>query len=88
MVKSIKDSKDKLEDYAEHLEEKVEARTKELQVTLNQVEKLKTQQDGDYFLTTLLLRPLGVNKVLGSKIKVDFFVKQKKNSNSNQFLMT
>ena len=78
MVKSIKDSKDKLEDYAEHLEEKVEARTKELQVTLNQVEKLKTQQDGDYFLTTLLLRPLGVNKVLGSKIKVDFFVKQKK----------
>jgi HAMP domain-containing protein len=78
MVKSIKDSKDKLEDYAEHLEEKVEARTKELQVTLNQVEKLKTQQDGDYFLTTLLLRPLGVNKVLGSKVKVDFFVKQKK----------
>jgi HAMP domain-containing protein len=78
MVKSIKDSKDKLEDYAEHLEEKVDARTKELQVSLNQVEKLKTQQDGDYFLTTLLLRPLGVNKVVGSNVKVDFFVKQKK----------
>jgi len=78
MVQSIKESKNKLEDYAEHLEEKVEERTKELQLSLNQVEKLKTQQDGDYFLTTLLLKPLGVNKVHGSKIKVDFFVKQKK----------
>ncbi|HMX32792.1 MAG TPA: SpoIIE family protein phosphatase [Leptospiraceae bacterium] len=78
MVQSIKDSKEKLEEYAEHLEEKVEERTKELQVSLNQVEKLKSQQDGDYFLTTLLLKPLGVNKVHGSKIKVDFFVKQKK----------
>ena len=78
MVRSIKESKNKLEDYAEHLEEKVEERTKELQLTLNQVEKLKTQQDGDYFLTTLLLKPLGVNKVVGSKVKVDFFIKQKK----------
>ena len=78
MVKSIKDSKLKLEDYAEHLEEKIEERTKELQLSLNQVEKLRTQQDGDYLLTTLLLKPLGVNKVEGSKIKVDFFVKQKK----------
>jgi HAMP domain-containing protein len=78
MVKSIKDAKAKLEDYAVNLEEKVEERTKELLISLNQVEKLKTQQDGDYFLTTLLLRPLGVNRVVGSKIKVDFFVKQKK----------
>lgn len=78
MVKSIHDSKQKLEEYANTLEEKVEERTRELQVSLTQVENLKTQQDGDYFLTTLLLKPLSVNAVEDSKIKVDFFIKQKK----------
>lgn len=81
MVESIRDSKKKLEEYADQLEEKVEERTKELQFSLAQVEFLKSQQDGDYFLTTLLLKPLGVKNVQSQNIKVDFFVKQKKEFN-------
>jgi HAMP domain-containing protein/tetratricopeptide (TPR) repeat protein len=79
MVASIRDSKAKLEEYSTQLEVKVEERTKELQATLSKVEELKTQQDGDYFLTTLLLKPLGVNNSKNDgKIKIDFFLKQKK----------
>ena len=79
MVASIKDSKEKLEEYSNQLEEKVEERTRELQDTLTKVEELKTQQDGDYFLTTLLLKPLGVNNSDNTgKIKIDFYLKQKK----------
>ena len=43
------------------LEDKVEQRTRELQETLSQVKLLKEQQDGDYFLTTLIINPLASN---------------------------
>jgi HAMP domain-containing protein len=78
MVDSIRESERKLKEYAEKLEEKVDERTKELAVTLSEVELLKEQQDGDYFLTTLLLKPFGVQQNSTAKIKLDFFVKQKK----------
>ncbi len=78
MVSSIRESKEKLQDYAENLEHRVEERTKELMATLQQVELLKEQQDGDYFLTTLLLKPLGTVNAENTRLKVDFFVKQKK----------
>lgn len=78
MVDSIRDAEHKLKDYADHLEEKVIERTRELKETLHQVELLKEQQDGDYFLTTLLLKPFEVNTTRNSKIKVNFFIKQKK----------
>ncbi|HRG46872.1 MAG TPA: 7TM diverse intracellular signaling domain-containing protein [Leptospiraceae bacterium] len=60
------------------LEKKVEERTRELQKTLTQVQTLKLQQDGDYFLTTLLIKPLMVNEAISNHIKIDFFIKQKK----------
>ncbi len=60
------------------LERKVEERTRELQKTLTQVQTLKLQQDGDYFLTTLLIKPLMVNQARSNKIKIEFFIKQKK----------
>ena len=60
------------------LEKKVEERTRELQKTLTQVQTLKLQQDGDYFLTTLLIKPLMVNEAISNKIKIEFFIKQKK----------
>jgi len=41
-----------------NLENKVRERTRELKQTLTEVEALKTQQDGDYFLTSLLTQPL------------------------------
>lgn len=88
MVSAIRDAKGKLEDYSNQLEMKVEERTKELQLSLTKVEELKTQQDGDYFLTTLLLKPLGVNNAItDGKVKVDFFVKQKKQFQFKKRLM-
>ena len=63
------------------LEEKEQVITasKQLKRSLDLVNELKTQQDGDYYLTSLLLNPLGVNAVdEGLNVEVDFFTKQKK----------
>lgn len=49
-----------------------------LQRSLKEVQSLKEEQDGDYFLTSLLLSPLGSNKVNSDNIKVEFFTRQKK----------
>ncbi|MEM7182350.1 MAG: PP2C family protein-serine/threonine phosphatase [Spirochaetota bacterium] len=46
--------------------------------TLQTVEQLKRQQDGDYFLTSLLLKPLGVNRSKNPKVTVEFLIAQKK----------
>ncbi|MBP9889065.1 MAG: SpoIIE family protein phosphatase [Leptospiraceae bacterium] len=61
-----------------NLEHKVEDRTKELSKSLDEIRFLKDQQDGDYFLTSLLLQPLGANQANSQNVKVDFLVKQKK----------
>ena len=78
MARSIKAGRMRLQQYAEQLEEKVKERTHELQTTLKDVQALKAQQDGDYFLTTLLLKPLGVNEVDSSLIGIESVVRQKK----------
>lgn len=78
MTLSIKVSQEKLKDYAEHLEDMVRERTRELSETLKTVQELKTQQDGDYFLTKLLLEPLGKSQVQSPYIHLESFVKQKK----------
>lgn len=67
-----------VEELNTNLEKKVEKRTEELKQTLSEVQALKVQQDGDYFLTSLLLKPLGVNHVNSANYTVDFFLKQKK----------
>ncbi len=60
--------------------EQVVTASKKLKTSLDLVNELKTQQDGDYYLTSLLLNPLGVNAVdEGLNVDVDFFTKQKKN---------
>ncbi len=74
----LQDKIELIQDLNTGLERKVEERTKELQNTLTQVQSLKLQQDGDYFLTTLLIEPLMVNEAVSKKIKIDFFIKQKK----------
>jgi hypothetical protein len=69
-----------VEELNEDLELKVEERTEELQKTLGEVQELKVQQDGDYFLTSLLINPLTRNSV-GNSIQdydIQFFSKQKK----------
>ncbi|HMY69860.1 MAG TPA: SpoIIE family protein phosphatase, partial [Leptospiraceae bacterium] len=61
-----------------NLEEKVEERTRDLNRALTEVSALKVQQDGDYFLNTLLIEPLGQNNAVSQTVKVEFFLKQKK----------
>jgi|GEM_PF-1228353 len=63
----------------ETLEQKVVTRTAELNNTLEQVRHLKLHQDGDYFLTNLLLRPLNANYVKSERVAVEFLLRQKKN---------
>ncbi len=67
-----------VEDLNRNLERKVEQRTEELNTTLQKVRKLKEQQDGDYFLTSLLVRPLGGNFTKNEFVNVDMLERQKK----------
>ncbi len=78
LKRKLQKSNKQLEDYSEHLEEKISERTEELQSTLNTVSKLKTQQDGDYFLTSLLIEPFIINTSSSKNVKVDFLLIQKK----------
>ncbi len=60
------------------LERKVERRTHELRESLDRARALKTKQDGDYFLTSLLLRPLGGNRNRSSVTDVQILERQHK----------
>ncbi|MDV6236216.1 7TM diverse intracellular signaling domain-containing protein [Leptospira ellisii] len=68
----------KTEELNANLEHRVEERTKELSETLEIMSRLKDQQDGDYFLTSLLINPLGKNNAEGDDVRIRFFIKQKK----------
>ena len=78
MADKIESQNNEIKEYSENLEEKVIQRTDELNQTLSEVTKLKEQQDGDYFLTSLLLEPLGRVDVQSENLVVNFYVKQKK----------
>lgn len=67
-----------VEDLNRNLEKKVATRTEELNNTLTEVRALKVQQDGDYFLTSLLVRPLGGNFTRSELAAVDMLERQKK----------
>jgi|GEM_PF-2315938 hypothetical protein len=73
-----KKAEDEIKQINENLELKVEEQTKEIRESLNQITKLKEFQDGDYFLTSLVLNPLIGNNNSSSLIQTDFIVKQKK----------
>lgn len=68
----------RIQDFTQNLEEKVAQRTEELNETLEQVKALKVQQDGDYFLTSLLARPLQTNKNRSNFVSSEFVIEQKK----------
>jgi tetratricopeptide (TPR) repeat protein len=78
MADTIEHQNAEIKEYTENLEDKVKARTNELNQTLQEVTKLKMQQDGDYFLTALLLAPLGINRSHADTVKIDYLLKQKK----------
>jgi tetratricopeptide (TPR) repeat protein len=67
-----------VEDLNSSLELKVKERTQKLQESFDEIQALKEQQDGDYFLTSLLLEPLGVDRSFSKSIKADSYLKQKK----------
>ncbi len=46
--------------------------------TLHQVRKLKEEQDGDYFLTSLLMQPLNGNYSHSKFVDIDYILEQKK----------
>jgi HAMP domain-containing protein len=81
MAENLSESFNKIKEYNDLLEEKVEQRTKELQNTLEKVQELKVQQDGDYFLTSLLSDPLMQNRSKSNLISIDTFIEQKKKFN-------
>lgn len=85
MTRSIQAARKRLQQYADELEEKVRERTGELERTLNAVNELKQQQDGDYFLTSLLIKPLGANKAHSDNVRVDFLLEQKKKFSFRRF---
>ncbi len=78
MSKNLDESFNKIKEYNDSLEEKVKKRTQELQNTLEKVQELKVQQDGDYFLTSLLTEPLLQNRSKSSLLSIDSYLEQKK----------
>lgn len=67
-----------VEDLNRTLEDKVEQRTRQLEKTFAEVNALKEQQDGDYFLTSLLLQPLSSVELTGRRVQVELLTVQKK----------
>jgi len=72
------DMKEELSQHQNHLEEMVAIRTLELNVSLAEIRDLKEKQDGDYFLTSLLIRPLSGVFSKSETIKVSILERQKK----------
>ncbi|TGK27603.1 stage II sporulation protein E [Leptospira yasudae] len=70
--------KKELLDHQLFLERKVEEKTQELQETLNEVQALKEKQDGDYYLTSLLIQPLTSLRYSDENTKIESILKQKK----------
>ncbi|MCB1141415.1 MAG: SpoIIE family protein phosphatase [Leptospiraceae bacterium] len=50
----------------------------EINEKMQEVQQLKVQQDGDYFLTALLTKPLGIVKQVSDRFRIDKLIKQKK----------
>lgn len=70
-----------IQDFTQNLELKVKQRTEELNRTLEEVKALKVAQDGDYYLTSLLLKPLQPNNNTSKNIQTEFLIEQKKKFN-------
>jgi hypothetical protein len=65
-------------DLNQNLDKKVKQRTAELNNSLDEIKFLKEKQDGDYFLTSLILKPLFKNFNKSLIVKTEFFIRQYK----------
>ncbi|MCE9597489.1 MAG: SpoIIE family protein phosphatase [Spirochaetia bacterium] len=71
-------TRNQVEELNESLEQKVIDRTRELQNSHDKIQELKNQQDGDYFLTSLLTKPLNGSFVSGGPLTLEIFSRAKK----------
>ena len=71
---ALNDKKEELNEALEKLQKSIY----EQKMTLELVQALKMQQDADYYLTSILIKPLGLNTVSEGPLKVTSFVKQHK----------
>ncbi|EMK21555.1 SpoIIE family protein phosphatase [Leptospira kirschneri] len=71
--------KEKLKSWNSVLETAIRERTKELSSSLEEVKNLKEQQDGDYFLITLLFQPFLSKNLETNYVQIDIHRKQYKN---------
>lgn len=78
IISKLKNLYQEITDLNLNLENKVEERTKELNASLTEIQKLKIQQDGDYFLTSLLAQPLFINANKSKLVTTEFIIRQKK----------
>ncbi|MBP7284718.1 MAG: SpoIIE family protein phosphatase [Leptospiraceae bacterium] len=78
LLTTLIDTNKQLSAFNEDLEKKVQERTESLTKTIDEINKLKFQQDGDYYLTSLLIEPLGRNSISSEKVSIESFIKQKK----------
>lgn len=69
----------RVEQLNETLEARVEERTEQLNQSYDKLRLIKERQDGDYFLTSLLLTPLWKNEIQeGSSVSAEMLIRQKK----------
>lgn len=78
LAQSFNHMTSQIQDFTQNLELKVAQRTDELNRTLQEVQALKIAQDGDYYLTSILLQPLQPNNNISKNVKTDFMIEQKK----------
>ena len=67
-----------VEELNANLEKQVEDRTLQLQKSLTDIRTLKVQQDGDYYLTSLLLDPLSGIYAEPGRVRIGMLMRQKK----------
>jgi hypothetical protein len=77
-AQSRKKAEDEIKKINEELEQKVLDQTKQIRESLQEITSIKEYQDGDYFLTSLILNPLMTNNNDSEKVITDFLIKQKK----------
>ncbi|HNF14277.1 MAG TPA: SpoIIE family protein phosphatase [Leptospiraceae bacterium] len=77
-TRELEENNKALDDLNQNLEHKVVERTKEVTEKMNLIENLMNQQNGDYFLTSLIQKPLLTNRNKSSIVQTEVYIKQKK----------
>lgn len=76
MIRDLKNSYDQLKEYSLELEKKVAIKTAELNEQLSIIKTIKEKQEGDYYLFSLLLKPLVYNQIHSNYLKIQHFLRQ------------